>query len=359
MHPRFPGRPWDRRDWYVNNAAMVNDPPGTFGSLAARRVAGMAYTVSEYNHPRPIQYAAEGFPLIAAFGAFQRWDGIFSFAYAHNSDFEPDRLSSYFDVKGDPCRLAHLPACAAMFLRGDVAPARRLVSVPVSAAAARQQLCDTLDPWKINAIEMGLDPTSVLRHAVAMDLSGAAGARPEPLTSPPEDVSRFESDTGQCRWDVSQEGAGYFVADTPRAKVFTGFIRGRTFDLGDGIRLAVGTTELDWATITLTVIDGAGFDQPGRVLIAATGVVQNTGAELEPLGGDRVTLRDRWGTAPILCEGVPATITLPLNSDRLQLYPLDEAGNRREQVEVTDAGDRSLISFDSRHKTIWYELVIQ
>ena len=25
----------------------------------------------------------------------------------------------YFDVKGDPVKLVHMPACAALFLRGD------------------------------------------------------------------------------------------------------------------------------------------------------------------------------------------------------------------------------------------------
>jgi glycosidase len=66
-------------DWA--NIALVNTPGGTLTGLAARRVAGKPYTVSEYNHPAPNQYVAEGFPMIAAFGAFQGWDGVFSFDY--------------------------------------------------------------------------------------------------------------------------------------------------------------------------------------------------------------------------------------------------------------------------------------
>ena len=88
-HPHFPGRPWDPNNWYVENVAMVNSPGGTLTSLAARRVAGMAYTVSEYNHPAPNSYAAEGFPMIAALAAHQAWDGMFSFTYSHNTEFEP------------------------------------------------------------------------------------------------------------------------------------------------------------------------------------------------------------------------------------------------------------------------------
>ncbi len=363
MHPRFPNRPWDRRDWYVHNAAMVNDPPGTLGSLAGRRVAGMAYTVSEYNHPQPIQYAAEGFPMIAAFGAYQAWDGIYSFAYAHNREFEPRRLSSYFDIKGDPSRLAHMPACAAMFLRGDVAPAEKLVIVHVSETAARRQLRDTLDPWEINAVKMGIARSQVLSHGVAMDLNPDDVYPPSPPEQEPtpsnEDQSRLLSDTGQLGWDVAQKDAAYFIANTPRTKLFTGFVRGRTFGLGNGVKLAVGETQLDWATVTLTTVEGEGFEGPGRILIAATGLVKNTGAELEKLGDGRVTLRDRWGDEPVLCEGIPATITLPVDPARLEFYPLDKRGDRREAVTVTTAEGQAVVTLDGRHKTIWYEVVIK
>jgi len=59
-HPVFPGRPWDGRNWYVRNLALVNAADGgTLSGLAVRRVAGMAYTVSEYNHPAPNDFAAE------------------------------------------------------------------------------------------------------------------------------------------------------------------------------------------------------------------------------------------------------------------------------------------------------------
>ena len=61
------------------------------------------------------------------------------------------------------------------------------------------------------------------------------------------------SDTGQLRWDVSQQGAGYFIADTPRTKLFTGLVRGRTFPLGK-LTLKIGKTRLDWATVSMVCI---------------------------------------------------------------------------------------------------------
>jgi hypothetical protein len=64
QHPHFPHRPWDMKDWTVRNVALVNSPGGTLAGLAVRRVAGMPFTVSEYNHPAPLEYSGEGFPMI-------------------------------------------------------------------------------------------------------------------------------------------------------------------------------------------------------------------------------------------------------------------------------------------------------
>jgi len=355
-HPHFPGRSWDLRNWTVRNVALVNSPGGTLSGLAVRRVAGMAFTVSEYNHPAPNVYAAEGFPMIAAFGAFQRWDGIFPFAYCHNSEFEPRRITSFFDVKSHTPKIAHMPACAALFLRGDAAAARRTLTVSLLPAAERRKLHETLNARSLTADNFGLDPRTSLLHAVALDTHEEETSELPPDMS--QKTTRFVSDTGQLRWDVSQEGAGTFIADTPRTKLFTGFVRGRTFDLG-GVMLEIGPTRLDWATVSLVAVDGDGFSGAGRILVTATGWVQNTGAELEELDGDRVTLGNRWGDEPVLCEGIPAEITLPVAADRVTLYPLDESGNRREAVACGEREGKAILPLDPKHRTIWYEVEIR
>ena len=353
-HPSFQGRPWDRNDWFVRNRALVNSPGGTLASLAARRIDSMAYTVSEYNHPAPNSYAAEGFPMIAAFGSFQGWDGVFPFTYSHNTEFQPRKITGYFDVKSDTAKLVHMPACAALFLRGDVEPARQTVPVPMSLESERRKICETLTGRTLTADQFGLDPRLSLMHAVNLDLTGQAAPAPPALD---DDVTQFVSDTGQLRWDVSEPGAGYFIVDTPNTKLFTGFVRGRTFSLGD-ISLSIGPTQLDWATVSMVSVDRSGFDAPCRILIAATGLLQNKGAKLENLGEERVTLRAHWGDEPILCEGIPASITLPVPAGRVTLYPLDESGNRRDAVPITTHDGIATVSLAPAHKTLWYELVI-
>jgi hypothetical protein len=368
QHPAFPGRPWDSRDWYVRNVALVNEAGGTLSRLAATRVVEKPYTVSEYNHPLPNAYAAEGFPMIAAIGAFQGWDGIYSFAYAHNTNLEPRRLDGFFNIQSDPTRLVHMPACVALFVRGDVAAATKSVLAPVPRAAERRQLRQSQSAWTITSGSFGVDPRAALVDAIGLDLRdgerqdtvGQVGNLPR-TKKDVQSRTAYVSDTGQLHWDLSEPGAGYFTADTPRTKLFTGFVHGRQFQLGD-VTLRIGPTRLDWATVSMTEVAGDGWrvaGQSGRVLIAASGVVQDTGAVLEDLGNNRVTLRNRWGTEPVVCEGIPVTIVLPVAADRVRLYPLDAAGNRREPVPVSAESGRAKLDLAPRHKTLWYEAEVR
>lgn len=57
---------------------MVNDPlHSTVVELSRSAVGGKPYIVSEVKHPFPAEFAAEGIPILAAYAAFQDWDGIF------------------------------------------------------------------------------------------------------------------------------------------------------------------------------------------------------------------------------------------------------------------------------------------
>jgi hypothetical protein len=354
QHPVFPGRPWDPENWYVRNVPLVNHPGGTLSGLANRRVDGFPFTVSEYNHPAPNGYAAEGFPMIAAFGAFQDWDGIFSFTYSHSRDYEPRKITGFFDIKSEVTKLVHMPACVAMFYRGDVQPARQAVVVGMTREKEQSILRETLNPWTLTADRLGIPSNLSLLHRVAMALKGPDESVEPPTLSAEQKV--FLSDTQQICWDVSQPGAGVFLVNSPRTKLVTGFPAGRTFNLS-GVQVQIGNTELGWATVSFTVIKGDGFDRPGRILLAATGKVQNTGWDLRK-EGDRVTVGRRWGEEPILCEGVPARIVLPVTANRVRVYALDEAGRPNGAVPVT-GGNPTVVEIGPQYKTLWYEIEIQ
>lgn len=348
QHPHFPGKPWDSNNWTVRNIALVNNPPGTLGGLAAKRVLGRAYCVSEYNHPQPNQYCGEGLPMIAAYGSWQGWDGIYSFAYSHNDKFESRKLESYFDIKSDPCRMVHSAACAAMFLRGDVAQGKNPIGIWLSEELERKQLVADQTARNLSADKLGLEPGSQVTRPVGLMLERKADNA----------ASAEKTDNRQIDWDVSKKDAGFFTVDSPRTKLFTGFVAGRKFSLGN-VELAIGKTRLDWATVSMVCVDGKGFDQPGRILIAATGLVQNTGAELQKVSDDKVTLGRNWGSEPIVCEGIPAEISLPVAANRLKIYPLDESGNRRTAISAKANGKKAVIRLEPGLKTLWYEVEIK
>jgi Carbohydrate binding domain len=354
--PVFTAEDWDMKNWFVRNRALVNYPDGTFCRLAMRRIDGKPYTVSEYNHPEPNQYSAEGFPMIAAFGAFQAWDGIFSFTYQQNLN-RPRRIGSYFDIDANSVKLVHMPACAAMFVRGDVATGQNPVVVSMTTEQERDRLIQHLSPWTVNASAVGATFEASLLHRIAMKFAN----EPKPVPTEaivPKDRKVFRCDTGQIYWDTSDPNGGYFTVDSPRTKLFTGFIRGRTFEIGE-IKLSVGATRLDWTTISMTVVEGTDFKSKGRILLAATGVMQNRGAQLQYDNG-RVTLGDQWGDGPVICEGIPAKIGLPVDAGRVRFYPLDEVGSRRLPAKVEkDERGQAVLQLAPEHKTLWYEAVIE
>jgi hypothetical protein len=231
--------------------------------------------------------------------------------------------------------------------------------VPLSRDAERRKLHQTRSAWTLTTGQLGLDPHRSLLHRIAIDLSGAGeDEQVKRFAKVAEKATVFQSDTGQLRWDVSEKNAGYFTVNTPRTKLFTGFVRGRTFELG-GVKLNIGKTRLDWATVSMVAIDGQGFGKPGRILIAATGWQQNSDAALEELGGNRVTLRNRWGREPVLCEGAPAEIHLPVEPENVRFYPLDESGNRRAAAAVSQSDGKTVVELGAVHKTVWYEVEIR
>jgi hypothetical protein len=346
--------------WRIRNESMVNSLACIRG-LADHRVLGKPYTVSEYNHPFPNQFGAEGQPMLRAYGAFQGWDGVFEYTYNHSPDFEPQRNTYFFSIAARTEVLAHMPACAAMYLRGDVREAQSTVAGALEPGVYFERLVSA------RAITQGLgslgfDTRQALLHKTGIELSGKAGADPNAMTKIPESQKVFVSDTGELVWNIEQAGAGYFVVNTPNTRLFTGFPNGRTIALGD-VLLTVGKTRLDWATVSLTSRRATGFGEAGRpatILLAATGLAENEGTELVDLGNREVAFKERlnWG-GTVRVEGVPAEIKLPSDAAKTVCYALDPRGERKAEVPVERAGGGSKVVIGPQYQTVWYEIEVR
>ncbi|MBR4172104.1 MAG: hypothetical protein IKR48_10670, partial [Kiritimatiellae bacterium] len=211
--------------WMIGNDSMVNSL-GCANKLTERRktVPNKPYTVSEYNHPYPNFYGAEGQPFLRSYGAAYGWDGVFEYTYNHRNFFEPDHNTYFFSIVARTDVLAHMPACAGIFLRQDV---REIA-----------------------------DPSQELWTG---------------------DGKVQTSQTGELIWNREIPGKAYFTVNTANTKLFTGFPENRMVKLGE-MTLQIGKTTLGWATISLTTHKGQGFNATGSSLLVATGLSHNNGA---------------------------------------------------------------------------------
>ena len=346
-------------DWRIRNVSMVNTMGGIRG-LAGQRVLGKAFTVSEYNHPFPNQFGAEGQPMLRAYGRLQGWDGVFEYTYNHRPNFQPQQNTYFFSIISRTDVLAHFPACAAIYLRGDVREAESTVVAPVDYDAYLEKLAGT----KSIAAGIGsadIDSRLSLIHKTAVDLTGKLGTDPATADEISPDQKVFVSDTGELTWNVEESEAGYFTVNTANTRLFTGFPKDRTISLGD-VTLSIGKTRLDWATVSLVSRQASGFgesDRPANILLAATGVSQNTGMAIERASDTAITLSD-WGRGPVLAEGIPAVVTLPADPARLRCFALDPGGERKKEIPVEKSeGGGSKITLKPEFETVWYEIEIR
>ncbi len=329
QHPEFPGRPWDPGNWIVGNKSMVSERDGgTLPGLALRRVAGKPHCVTEYNHPAPNTFSSEGFLLLAAFAAMQDWDAIYAYDYCSRKDgLDERRIPNFFDIDQHPAKMVTLPPAAAMFVRGDVRPARALTVV--SLGRDREiALLPASRPWSlVSAGEAGVPAQEALRRRVAIATEGSAAA--------PE-KSAAGDEPAEFVWTP-----GLVTVNSRRSKAVIGFAGGKKIDLG-GVVIEPGPTAQEgWCAITATEM------LPGRWLITATGLSENTGMGWK--NAARTTVGRDWGSPPSLVEGIAAGIRIP---GAAKAWSLDELGRRRTGVTLRDG----VVGIGPEFQTLWYEV---
>ena len=358
-HPDFPGTPWDPNNWTVDPESMVNDLVGsTLGGLARQRVDGYPHTVSEYRHSYPNPFASEGPLIVAAYAALQDWDGIYFFDYARGHSWDQGYFNNYFNMNAHPSSMANARAAANLFRRGDVSAASGRILMNFNPDLEIQLVATQGKAWNVgDGRQLGIPPEHVAVQQIALSIGeNAIGSEGDPPPAPVGPV--YTSDTAQLSWDKSVNQKGVITINTPKTRGVVGFINGRSFDL-DGVRIDFGTTQEDWATLTLSMQDGY-FGTPhnaGSLLIVATGLTENT--NMVWTDASKNSVGSNWGNAPSLVEAIPATITLPFAAERSQAWALDESGQRDGALTVTSSGEGSIIEIGNIQKSLWYEVSIE
>jgi len=351
QHPHFPGRPWDPVDWIVRNVPMAGVPDGGTLGMLLTRAAGKPLICTEYNHPAPNTYSSEAFLLLGAYAALHDLDGIFAFAYSHGTDWNHGTFANFFDIAEHPTKMVALPAVAAMFERGDVRTTDKPTVVPYTVESCIEVIRKFND--LPTAERLGADPAAVFKGRVELAL--ARDARPAAPARNAATGNPIRSATCELDWlPAEAEVKGCVVVRAPRSIALIGAANNCLSGTGV-VEVMPGVTMQGWSVITLTVLDGEGFKAPARILVTATGYVQNTGMIWKDDKHDSVG--SDWGHAPALVEGVPATITLPLEAGTtMRAWALDGRGQRGEEVPVKAAAGNATMVIGPEFKTLWYEI---
>jgi hypothetical protein len=80
--------------------------------------------------------------------------------------------------------------------------------------------------------------------------------------------------------------------------------------------------------------------------------------QIESLGGDRITVGNRWGRAPVLCEGVAVKLHWQTTPENIRFWALDQSGNRKQEIPIERAGNSAVLETKPEYRTIWYEIEI-
>ena len=202
QHPNYVADPKGKRQGFtIGNTPMVDDPANsTVVQLSRSPIAGKPYTVSEINHPFPNEYACEGFGILAAYAAFQDWDGVFLYTFEHKVPSGwTAKMPSHFEVRPDPVKMMNIAAGACLFLRGDVQPAKETIYRSYSPEQVRESI--RLPSSQRPFFTPGFDPATALVHATrirSFDVAQPPSAG-EKIT-PEGGGATFLSDTSELAW---------------------------------------------------------------------------------------------------------------------------------------------------------------
>jgi len=374
MHPWFPGYAWDPENWYVINEPMVNKPQqSTIVGLAVKRIYGKPHFVTEYNHPAPNMYDAETALTLATYAAFQDWDGIFLFDYGARGDWNSKKIRGFFNIDQHPVKMATLIPAHFIFVRGDVKPGEKLVTVKMDGEDEVRLIAGgKAYAWMLpDGGTAGLNPLLSLLHRTAV----ATGNSFNNNTVFENSQNIYLSDTGEIVWNVSDPEKGLILVNTSRSIAIIGFGGGRKLEFGNTI-IEVGETLLDgWCAITLSTLDGENISSSKKMLLITAGYTTNTRMRLRAYGGKSiltwsqdslisietyrgpVTCGSNWGYAPTITEGIPVTIRMRTGMN-LEVWALDNRGGRTSRVEVVSEGDYKVFTIGPEYQTIWYELAL-
>jgi len=347
QHPVFPGAPWDPNDWSIGNTPQVDAYEdrdfGEMGRLARLRVAGRPFSVSEYDHPAPSDYAAEYLPLYASFASYQDWDMIYTFAMGSFGSFEePDKIGGYFDQNNHPAKWSFYPIASRIFRKGLIPAASKTVTLELAP-----------EPWKRNEY--------VLRAWDALLPPGPAGFLSRSFSASPSTTGRVHEKDAVIGggFDASSplaiktlRSGRVFTAESKDAFMCSGYLGRAVVELA-GARIESAPFTGDFAALGAASLDGKPLAASSRILLCVAGRVENQGVRWN---ASRTSIGSAWGSGPCIAQRVPVRIELARNGPA-RIWALNSKGERVKEVKTDYKGGRLAFSPMANADSLLFEIV--
>lgn len=347
QHPDFPhGEGWNPERWTVRNSPQIaaHGPRG-FGQLGANaltRIAGKPFSVSEYDHPAPSDYACEMYAEFAAIACRQDWDALYPFALAAHGVHNPTgRLTGFFDQIYHPAKWAFAPFATTVFRREWIAPATAsAVLHPGTPVWSEAPHADVL--W--NKLSAG-GPIDFF------DTRLAVSDRPDASASGAHVVHEGQLTRGPVAVVAAPQGKT-LVVRAERAAAAVGFLGGAKIDAG-ALTVECPRFGRDFAAVTAVALDGRELAASHRVLVTLAARAGNRDMKWNE---SRTSVGANWGEGPTIAERVPATITLAGAGPRT-VYALQPDGTRGAKIPAQAKDGALVFTVRTEDATMHYEVV--
>ena len=355
QHPEFPGKAWDAKNWRIPNTPMLDDPNGgTLVGLVTARVEGKPFTVSEYNHSAPNDYASETVPTILSYAAMQDFDGVFLFDWNGDRDrWNENKIRGFFDMDSDPNKTVFLPLMARAFLSGALAPATSTTTLSVPQNAPFELAAQTQDgggsfwdnipaTWK----SRGFLVSDALNSRVGMNVSNANGTL---------QLARGGSRSGNPAFNWSFVGtSGHLMVNSPSVKALVGRVANRSWPLG-ALSVENASSSNGWMSLVVVARDGKAVEKSSSLVLSALNRAENANMSWNT---GRTSVGDGWGEGPPLLETPSATFDLQTSATRANVWKLDATGKRTTPIASTVKNGHLRFSIAPDDQTPWYEIAL-
>ena len=339
-HPGFIGKTKWVPPYRIRNKSLLSGGLWPICSLAPSRIFGKPFTVTEFNVGYPNQFRADSGLVFGAFAAFQDWDGLFRFDYAHPNAMFGNSYPGSFSTLNDPVRTLSDSIGALLFIRGDLNPAKETLPLIVRRGEFQRTYVESYPKEMQELAPHVRTGTLPVGQALPED-----SMTPWTLGKPaPASVRKaMKIRPAEIRMN---SGKNIFGTVTPRLESVA-LPQGNSFE---GKNLHVKSTSGFYSVVAAAAMDGEGksLDRSDRILLFFLTDLRQEGI-LFSSEECNVVLKNPPRGNPILVRKGTAEISLKLMPGEWKATALDHSGKPLGSVPLRLRNGRICLNANNFH----------